>query len=41
MLKDNERDLCEENISGQEIEDGMKNLKDNKSPGLVGVTPEF
>jgi len=40
-LSDKERQQCDQEISIQEICNAIDNLKENKSPGLDGLTPEF
>ena len=40
-LTDNEKNLLEEPISKQELDTALKGMKNNKSPGLDGYSPEF
>ncbi len=40
-LKDNERLLCDQEITMVELCNAIDELKENKSPGLDGLTPEF
>jgi len=40
-LSDNDANLCEGNISLNELTDALNSMKLNKSPGLDGLTVEF
>ena len=40
-LNESEKNSCEKNISRDEIQSAVNNLKRNKSPGLDGLTPDF
>ncbi len=40
-LNDDEKRICDEEITEKELNLAVKKLKDNKSPGNDGLTPEF
>lgn len=40
-LNDNEKDFCEKDISLCELTESVRNIKNNKSPGPDGLSPEF
>ncbi len=40
-MSETDKQLCEENISGDELKTIMKSFKKNKSPGNDGITIEF
>ena len=41
ILSENEKMLCDQEITEREVSDVIKNLKTEKSPGCDGLTPEF
>ena len=40
-INENEKNLCDRNISVKEVTKAVESLNRNKSPGLDGLTPEF
>ena len=41
VLSDNDKNLCDKEITSDEVYDAVLLLKKNKSPGLDGLIPEF
>jgi len=41
QLSENDKELCEQEITLDEICNAIDSVKENKSPGLDGITPEF
>lgn len=40
-LNNKDRELCDTDITEEEVYEAIRNLKNNKSPGIDGITPEF